>query len=186
MSERYPGTAAEKVLTLFSRGEAFDAAGFARLFTETPVYAFGNFPVELERAGIQRSAENFFSQITAVYHDIKMLWEVGDTVFVEMDVSYWRADGSSVTLACADIFRLDGDLFSELRIFMDVAPVFDPSNSPAANASVFTGPEGSRLPEPRSMRRFFAEHEEGRRRVGEGHAPKWSIAGPRWTIGEAA
>ena len=54
------------------------------------------------------------------------MWEVDECVFVEMDVSYWRKDGTMITLPCFDIFRSEGDKFSELRIFMDCNPVFDP------------------------------------------------------------
>jgi hypothetical protein len=103
-------------------------------------------------------------------------------VFVEMDVTYWRKDGSSVTLPCADIFRFDGDKVQELRIFMDANPVSNPSLPVGAKASVMTQSEGRRVTPPGIMRRYFATHEEGRRRASGGFAPKWSIAGPKWHV----
>ncbi len=184
MIETFPGINAERVLTLFSRGESFDVPGFAALFTNTPVYAFGNYEICLDRPAIEKSAAAFFAQINAVYHDIKMLWESGDCVFVEMDVSYWRkADNSLITLPCCDIFRVEGDKFSELRIFMDVSPVSDPKGAVPSNVSVFTASAGKRLVPPDTMKHFYAEHPEGTRRVQAGFAPKWSVDGPRWQIG---
>lgn len=182
MSEQFPGILANRVLTLFTHGEAFDAKGFADLFVDAPIYQFGNFPVELTRAGIEKSAANFFSQISAVYHEIKMLWEIGDAVFVEMDVSYWRKDGSLITLPCADIFRFDGDRFAELRIFMDVNPVFDAAVDVAENASVFTMSGDEKSVPPGTMRQFTAEDAATRQSVESGLIPKWLLDGPRWKI----
>ena len=175
-------TGTEMVKRLFSRGESFDAAGFAAFFTETPVYQFGNYPMCLDRSAIERSANAFFSQITAVYHDIKSMVEIDNTVFVEMDVLYWRPDGSMIALPCADIFRFEGEHFTELRIFMDVNPVSEPAITVAPDVSVFTGATGTRQPSGDVMKRHYAEHPDGTDRVRNGFAPKWSLAGPRWAI----
>ncbi len=183
-TEKISGTNVDLVKRLFSRGEAFDAEGFVTFFTDNPVYQFGNFDVCLDKESIQKSAENFFSQINAVYHEIKMIWEVGDLVFVEMDVTYWRKDNSEISLPCTDIFRVEGDKFSELRIFMDVNPVFDPSIAVPPSASVLTASAGKTIIPPGTMKRHFAEHPEGQQRVANGYAPKWSIAGPVWAIAE--
>ncbi|WP_242045739.1 MULTISPECIES: nuclear transport factor 2 family protein [unclassified Calothrix] len=183
MSNKLPGTNTDLVKRLFSRGEAFDSAGFVTFFTDTPVYQFGNFDVCLDKESIKKSADAFFSKIDAVYHEIKMIWEAGDVVFVEMDVLYWRKDGSVISLPCSDIFRVEGDKFSELRIFMDVNPVFNPRISVPQSASVLTVSKGQQIIPPGTMRKHFAEHPEGKERVAQGFVPKWSIAGPKWSIG---
>jgi limonene-1,2-epoxide hydrolase len=186
MPERPLGTTEDMVKRLFSRGEAFDSEGFITFFTDTPLYQFGNFEVCLDKESIKKSADAFFSKISAVYHDIKMMWEVGDVAFVEMDVTYWRQDSSVISLPCFDIFRVEGDKFSELRIFMDVNPVFDPSIPVSPSSSVMTVSEGRRLSPPETMKKFFAEHPEGKKRVATGFAPKWSIADPpKWPIKDA-
>jgi len=182
--EKVPERNAELVKRLFSRGEAFDSEGFITFFTDNPLYQFGNFEVCLDKESIKKSADAFFSKISAVYHEIKMMWEVEDVVFVEMDVTYWRKDGSLISLPCCDIFRVEGDKFSELRIFMDVNPVFDPSIRVPESASVLTVSGGRKMLPPDTMKKHFAEHPEGKERVAKGFAPKWSIDGPQWSIGE--
>jgi alkylhydroperoxidase/carboxymuconolactone decarboxylase family protein YurZ/catechol 2,3-dioxygenase-like lactoylglutathione lyase family enzyme len=182
MQSKFPGSNTDLVKRLFSRGEAFDSAGFVTFFTDTPVYQFGNFDVALDKESIRKSADAFFSKIDAVYHEIKMMWEVGDVVFVEMDVMYWRKDGSMISLPCFDIFRVEGDKFSELRIFMDVNPVFDPKISVPKSASILTASQGKQLIPPGTMRKHFAEHPEAQERIKQGYAPKWSLAGPKWPI----
>lgn len=145
MSERLPKATAELVKQLFSHGEAFDSEGFVTFFTDNPVYQFANFEPCLSKSAIAKSADDFFSRISAVYHDIKMIWEIADLVFVEMDVTYWRKDGSVITLPCSDIFRLEGNKFSELRIFMDVNPVFNPKIDVSPLSSVFTSSKGKKI-----------------------------------------
>lgn len=137
-ASRFPGVMADTVKRLFARGEAFDSDGFITFFTENALYQFGNFEPVFGHAAIKESANNFFRQIAAVYHDIKMMWEVENVVFVEMDVIYTRHDESRVSLPCTDIFRMDGDKFSELRIFMDVNPVFDTTIVVSQISSVMT------------------------------------------------
>ncbi|BAZ32408.1 hypothetical protein NIES4074_49130 [Cylindrospermum sp. NIES-4074] len=182
MDNKFPGINAELVQRLFARGEAFDSEGFISFFTDAPVYQFANFDVCLDKTSIKKSADEFFSKISAVYHEIKMIWEVNNFVFVEMDVLYWRKDNSMVTLPCTDVFRIEGEKISELRIFMDVNPVFDPSISVTEKTSVFTENEGKKLIPPSTMKRFYTEHPEGRERVSTGFAPKWSINRPKWPI----
>jgi hypothetical protein len=182
MLEKLPGATSDMVKSLFSTGEAFDSEGFISFFTDTPVYQFGNFEPCLTKADIKKSTDAFFSQVSALYHDIKMLWEVGDVVFVEMDVIYWCKDGSVVSLPCFDIFRVEGDKFSELRIFMDANPVGDSTIPVPATSSVLTGSQGKRLTSPNIMKKHFAEHPDAKKRIETGFAPKWSIAGPKWSI----
>ena len=180
--DRVPGVMADTVVRLFGRGEAFDSAGFISFFTDTPMYQFGNSEPCLTKPAIFDSVAAFFSAVSALYHDIRNIWEDGDTVFVEMDVIYWRKDGSSVTLPCADIFRFEGDKVSELRIYMDANPVGDPSMPVGDKASVMTISEGKQVIASGIMRRYFTEHAEGVHRAANGFAPKWSIAGPKWPL----
>ena len=184
-TEKVSGANIDLVKRLFSRGESFDSEGFITFFTDNPVYQFGNFEVCYDKQSIKQSADNFFSQINAVYHEIKRIWEAGGLVFVEMDVMYWRKDGSLVSLPCCDIFRVEGDKFSELRIFMDVNPVFDPNLPVPESASVFAASEGQTILPPETMKQHYVEHPEGQSRVSSGFAPKWSIAGPQWAIADS-
>src|SRR5437868_12260567 len=125
--DRIPGVMADTCVRLFGRGEAFDSDGFAGFFADTPMYHFGNGEPCLNKRAIFDSVTQFFAAVDALYHDVRNIWEYGDSVFVEMDVTYWRKDSTSVTLPCSDIFRFDGDKIQELRIYMDANPIFDRS-----------------------------------------------------------
>jgi len=159
-----------------------DSEGFAGFFTDTPMYQFGNGEPCLNKSEIYDSVANFFAAVDALYHDIRNVWEIGDAVFVEMDVTYWRHDGTSITLPCSDIFRFKGHQIEELRIYMDANPFGDASQPVGQKASVFTMSEGRRAQSRGIMRRYFSEHAEGVYRAANGYAPKWASAGPKWPM----
>jgi hypothetical protein len=177
---------ADTCVRLFGRGEAFDSEGFITFFTDKPMYQFGNGAPCLTKAAIKASIDGFFGAVDALYHDVRNLWEVGDCVFVEMDVIYWRKDGTNIRLPCADILRFNGDKIEELRIFMDANPIFVRSMTVGAHASVMSLAEGKQVTAGDAMKKYFAEHPEGIARVKAGLVPKWSIAGPKWPINAKA
>ncbi len=173
----------KRVLRLFSRGESFDAEGFASLFADAPVYQFGNTSPALDRGTIVAATQSFFDGLDALYHDIKAIRTGGDAVFVEMDVHYWRKGSGSVVLPCLDVLRFDrDDAVVELRIGMDAAAVTDSSVAVPEDASVFVGPGGTILARAHPMRRYYSDDEDGRTRVVQGRPPRWSSAGPHWAL----
>ena len=167
MTDRIPGVMADTCVRLFGRGEAFDSEGFVSFFTDTPMYQFGNGEPCFTKAAIRDSVAGFFASVDALYHDVRNVWELGDVVFVEMDVIYWRKDGTSVVLPCSDILRFDGPKIQELRIFEDANPLFDAGLPVGPRASVFTQSEGRRAMAPGVMRRYFTEHAEGIHRADQ-------------------
>lgn len=182
MLETLPGRKTEIVTSLFARGEAFDSEGFVEFFIDNPVYQFGNYPPCLNKGDIFNSVEAFFGNVSALYHDIKMMWETDNVVFVEMDVTYWRKDGTEITLPCADIFRFEGEKVAELRIFMDANPVGNATIAVDKTSSVMTLSNGAKYQAKDVMKKFFLEHPQGRERIAQGYIPKWAIAGPRWSV----
>ena len=88
--DRIPGVMADTCVRLFGRGEAMDSEGFASFFTNEPMYQFGNGEPCLSQRAIYDSVATFFSAVSALYHDVRNVWEKGNTVFIEMDVTYWR------------------------------------------------------------------------------------------------
>jgi ketosteroid isomerase-like protein len=182
MTDRISGSMSDTCVRLFGRGEAFDSEGFVGFFTDNPMYQFGNGEPCLTKAAIKASTDAFFGAVDALYHDLRNVWEVGDTVFVEMDVTYWRKDGTTITLPCADILRFEGDKIQELRIFMDANPLFVRTMTVGDKASVMTISGGKQVTPSGALRKYFSEHKEGIARVAAGFIPKWHIAGPKWPI----
>ncbi|WP_051038030.1 nuclear transport factor 2 family protein [Thalassoporum mexicanum] len=96
---------------------------FIGFFTEQAKYKFANAPLLTGKPAIREFAANARKRVKFVTHDIHELWEIGDVVICELDINYHRHDDSVVTLPGTDIFRMDGDLIRDLRVYVDVSPL---------------------------------------------------------------
>jgi predicted SnoaL-like aldol condensation-catalyzing enzyme len=111
----------------FLTGGAKTLEDFMGFFTDDAKYKFANAPVMTGKPAIEAFAANARKRVKFVTHDIKSMWEIGDVVICEMDISYHRHDDSVVTLPCTDIFRMDGNLISDMRVYIDASPLMPPS-----------------------------------------------------------
>ncbi|MBN3898761.1 MAG: nuclear transport factor 2 family protein [Nostoc sp.] len=97
---------------------------YVTFLTESAQFRFGNLDALVGHKAIKDSLVDFCQQVKSIYHDIKREWEIGDVVFLDMEVTYYRLDGISVTLPVMDLFQFQDDLIQEVQIFMDINPVF--------------------------------------------------------------
>ena len=97
---------------------------YVTFLTESAQFRFGNLDTLVGHKAIKDSLVDFCQQVKSIYHDIKREWEIGDVVFLDMEVTYYRLDGIAVTLPVMDFFQFKGNLIQELGIYMDISPVF--------------------------------------------------------------
>jgi len=122
---KFSGSKVDILKQLFLAGEAMNVNNFVEFFTEDCLYQFGNFPVVYGKQGIKDSSAGFLEKCEGLHHHIKNVWQLSEElVIIEMEVTYVRHDGKVFTLPCADTVRFKGDKISELRIFMDIMPMF--------------------------------------------------------------
>jgi limonene-1,2-epoxide hydrolase len=122
MADTLPGTGSDLVKRLFASGKSLD--DYVSFFAEDALYRFANHPPVRGRDAIREAAAHFRQRVQRVSHDMIAMWEVGDLVICEMEITYTRLDGSTVTLPCCDIFRVKGDHIQEMRVYIDATPVF--------------------------------------------------------------
>ena len=70
------------------------------------------------------SVAGFFSSINGLRHTVIDIFQQENVITVELSIDYTRKDGKVVTLPCANIFRMEGPLVRDYRVFMDVTPIF--------------------------------------------------------------
>lgn len=119
------GPLCQIVRQMFLAGESMNVENFVKFYTEDAHYQFSNFPVAYGPQGIKDSSQGFLQMVAKVYHHIMKMWEFGNTVICEMEVTYIRHDGKVFRLPCCDTIVFKGDKVQELRIFMDIMPVFN-------------------------------------------------------------
>jgi ketosteroid isomerase-like protein len=92
--------------------------------TDDVVVRFGNHPPAEGKPQVGEAIAGFWSTIGGLSHDIRAAHQDGDTVTLEVDVTYLRKDGASVTVPCASVLHRRGELVDSLNIYIDLAPVF--------------------------------------------------------------
>jgi len=98
---------------------------YVAFLTEDAQFRLGNPDALVGREAIKDSLVAFCRQVKGINHQIKQKWELEqDVVLLDMEVTYYRFDGNAVTLPVMNFFRFQGNLIQELRIFMDVNPLF--------------------------------------------------------------
>ena len=124
-STEFSGKLIDIVRQMFKAGESMNVENFVKFYTNDALYQFGNFPVAYGPQGIREASVDFLNKVEKVYHHMKNMWQVGnDTVVAEMEVTYIRHDGQVFTLPCCDTIKFKEDKVQELRIYMDINPVF--------------------------------------------------------------
>ncbi|MBT8098646.1 MAG: nuclear transport factor 2 family protein [Gammaproteobacteria bacterium] len=112
---------------LFATIDAMDTAGFVAMLTPGAEFRFGGAPPVQSRAQIGAAVDEFFSTIAGLQHELHNVIDSSDLVACEGDVTYTRHDGSSVTVPFADVFDFDGDLIAGYRIYIDIGPLYAPT-----------------------------------------------------------
>lgn len=112
------------VTSTFADIDALDPDKFVRHLTPDVSFRFANADPVIGQAGVRDAVAGFFGTIDGMTHHIRQVWEIGDTVIVQVDVEYRRKDGKTVTVPNVDILTFGGDLVRDWQIYIDLAPVF--------------------------------------------------------------
>ena len=116
--------ASDVVKRMLAAAEKRYSDEYFSFFTEDALFQVGNAPPVYGPQGI-RDFVAPLAQLAAVYHDIKNMWEVGNTVICQVEVIYTRDDGKAVPpLPGCNIIRVEGDKVRELLAYVDISPLF--------------------------------------------------------------
>ena len=63
-------------------------------------------------------------QVFQLRHDFVQIWDTDEAGISEAVTVYTRKDGSEVGIPVTTILRKRGDLVEDVRIYMDLAPLF--------------------------------------------------------------
>ncbi|MDA0179324.1 nuclear transport factor 2 family protein [Solirubrobacter phytolaccae] len=97
---------------------------FTRHLSDDVRFTFGNSETVVGRDNVRDVWAGFCDGIAGVSHAVIEQFEAGPATIVESTVTYTRKDTSTVSLPVVTIYRGEGDLIDDYRIFMDVAPLF--------------------------------------------------------------
>jgi ketosteroid isomerase-like protein len=100
---------------------------FAARHTEDVVVRFANNPPAHGIDQVRQNIGHFWTMIGGLKHHFVHVWNDGDTTILEADIDYTRTDGDVVTVPCTTVLHRRGELVDQVRIYLDLAPVFAPA-----------------------------------------------------------
>jgi ketosteroid isomerase-like protein len=110
----------------FADVDAMKMEPFLDHFAPEAKVSFGNHPPAVGRDQIKGAIGGLWDSIKGLRHDFQRAWPDGDGVVLESHVTYSRTDGKDVVTPCVSVLERRNGKVSELRIFIDLAPVFAP------------------------------------------------------------
>lgn len=114
----------ELIQQYYSAVDSMNVEAFAALHTEDTRLRFGNAETVVGHEAVVQGIVAFWSTIKGLRHNFVQTWEEGDVEIVEALIDYTRQDGKVVTVPCTSILRKRGKLIHDLRIYMDISPVY--------------------------------------------------------------
>jgi ketosteroid isomerase-like protein len=129
MPEKVPGSKlTEIVKRLFAltdvKIEDFDLEAYISFFTEDAFYKAGSAEHVFGAEGIRQFSTPVIQKFSSLAHEVKNIWQVGDTVICQVVVIYNRKDGKVFKLPTLNIIRFKGEKISSLQAFGDPSPAF--------------------------------------------------------------
>ncbi len=109
---------------LFAAVDRMDSDKFVTYLSEDAQFRFGNASPAKGRDSIKKAVSDFFGTIKALRHRVLNVWNVGDSVFSEFEVTYTRKDGEKVMVPGLNLFRMKGEKIQDYKIFIDITPVY--------------------------------------------------------------
>ena len=130
----------EWIRQYFRTVDDMDLEGYLARHTDDVRFRFGNGPTTTGKDAIREGLTQLWGSIAGLRHDFVQVWDTGDAGISEAVTVYTRKDGSQVGIPVTTILRKRGELVSDIRIYIDLAPLFAPAapeaeQQPAAAAS---------------------------------------------------
>lgn len=110
----------QQLLAAYDSSNQYDV----RYFTDDAVYKIGNLDPVIGPENIVKFGANLMQTIESASHEVRNIWEIGDTVILEADVIFKRKDGRVFQLPNVTIIRFAGERVRQLQAFIDASPVF--------------------------------------------------------------
>jgi ketosteroid isomerase-like protein len=92
--------------------------------TDDVKFRFGSTPTSTGKEPVIQGLNQLWSGLESMRHNITGIWIVDNVAIVEADITYTRKDGKAVVLPAATVLRLNGGLVDDVRINMDINPLF--------------------------------------------------------------
>ena len=110
--------------SLLSAIDRMDADAFASFLTENSVFRFGNGEPVKGKRNVREYVARFFSSIKSLKHEVLGVWESGQVLTVQGEVTYTRKDSRLVKVPFVNLLKMKGTLIHEYLVYVDASQLF--------------------------------------------------------------
>jgi ketosteroid isomerase-like protein len=114
----------EVIERLFDAVHRNDVASYMKCFSEDAEYKIANFPPVYGPKAIGEFGARITPMFEKVLHDVKNMWQIGNTFVSELYVDYHKKDGKVVRVPCLDVITVENGLVKSLHAYIDATPAF--------------------------------------------------------------
>ncbi|UCV17838.1 nuclear transport factor 2 family protein [Ferribacterium limneticum] len=95
-----------------------------RYFADDIEFQLGNNESICGKDAVRQGLTKFFSSIKGMRHSFSGIWSQDNVVICQSVAEYARMDEKVVALPCVSIFKYNGSLIIDYRVYIDISPVF--------------------------------------------------------------
>lgn len=117
----------QKVKQLFNAIDDCDTNQFVNFLTEDVLFRFGNAEPVCGNDEVGEVVNGFFSSIKRIQHDLQEIWEQGDTVICNGNVTYTRHDTTTLCVPFANILKFTENQIRKYLIYVDISELYKES-----------------------------------------------------------
>jgi ketosteroid isomerase-like protein len=92
--------------------------------TDDVTVVFGNNPPAVGKDQVGQAIGGFWELIDGMRHNFVNVYEDDGATILQAEIDYERKDGQTVRVPATSILQREGDLVNDLRIYIDLTPVF--------------------------------------------------------------
>lgn len=110
----------QDVAKVYAAIDTMSGRKFANFLTPGATFVFGSGPAVVGRKAIAEYVDHFFGMIKGIRHDVEEVWEFQPICISRFTVTYSRKSGDSIAVPGVNVWRMEGLLIDDYRIYIDV------------------------------------------------------------------
>jgi len=114
----------DRIYQVFAAADQLNLDEWIVYFTKEAQFRFGNTAPVAGHDKIRQVMAQFFSTIQTMHHEFVGMYEQDNVVIAEAEVTFTRLDNKVVQIPAVTVFRMQGDLVEDFRLYMDAAPIY--------------------------------------------------------------
>ncbi len=114
----------DRIYQVFAAADQLNLDEWIVYFTKEAQFRFDNTALVADHDKIRQAMAQFFSTIQTMHHEFVGMYEQDNVVIAEAEVTFICLDNKVVQIPAVTIFRMQGDLVQDFRLYMDAAPIY--------------------------------------------------------------